>query len=65
MAQLIVQNLEDDIHQKLYSLGRPVEVRDVQIAGIVFVRHAILATRNFKHFKDTGISLINPWGDVP
>lgn len=52
-----------EISATLHGLGRPVEVRDVQIAGIVSVRHAILATRNRKHFQDTGISIVNPWGD--
>ena len=51
-----------EISAYLHSLGRPVEIRDVQIAGIVSVRHAILATRNLKHFKDIDISLVNPWG---
>jgi len=58
-------NRAGEISAKLHGLGRPVEVRDMQIAGIVSVRHALLATRNFKHFQDTGISLINPWGYVP
>ena len=51
-----------EISAKLYRLGRPVEVRDVQIAGIISVRQAILATRTFKHFQDIDISLVNPWG---
>jgi len=50
-----------EISASLHGLGRPVEVRDVQIAGIVSVRHAILATRNLQHFRDTGVSLVNPW----
>ena len=54
-------NRAGEISARLHGLGRPVEVRDVQIAGIVSVRHAILATRNFKHFHDTGIPLVNPW----
>lgn len=41
--------------------GRPVEIRDVQIAGIVMARKATLATRNTRHFEGTGISLIAPW----
>jgi toxin FitB len=49
------------ISAKLFGLGRPVEVRDVQIAGIVATRNATLATRNLKHFRDCGIALINPW----
>jgi predicted nucleic acid-binding protein len=41
--------------------GRPVEIRDVQIAGIVAARKATLATRNIRHFEGTGITLIDPW----
>ena len=58
-------NRAGEISAKLHGLGRPVKVRDVQIAGIVSVRHAILAPRNFKHFQDTGISLINPSAFAP
>lgn len=50
-----------EISAKLHGLGRSVEVRDVQIAGIVSVRHAYLATRNSKYFRDIDISLVNPW----
>lgn len=41
--------------------GRPVEIRDVQIAGIVAARKASLATRNIRHFEGSGIALIDPW----
>ena len=41
--------------------GRPVEIRDVQIAGIVATRRAALATRNTRHFAGLGIALIDPW----
>lgn len=41
--------------------GHPVEVRDVQIAGIAVARKAALATRNVRHFQDLGAELINPW----
>jgi hypothetical protein len=41
--------------------GRPVEIRDVEIAGIAAARKATLATRNTRHFEGTGISLIDPW----
>jgi hypothetical protein len=43
------------------QLGRTIEVRDVQIAGIAIAREAKLATRNIRHFEDLGIDLINPW----
>lgn len=41
--------------------GRPVEIRDVEIAGIAAARKATLATRNTRHFEGTGIALIDPW----
>jgi predicted nucleic acid-binding protein len=41
--------------------GRPVEIRDVQIAGIASARKATLATRNTRHFQALGIPLIDPW----
>jgi toxin FitB len=41
--------------------GRPVEIRDVQIAGIIMTRKATLATRNIKHFQGIGLTLIDPW----
>ena len=41
--------------------GRPVEIRDAQIAGIVTARRATLATRNTGHFNDLGIVLVDPW----
>jgi toxin FitB len=43
-------------------LGRAVEIRDVQIAGIGASRHATVATRNTRHFDETGVDLVNPWG---
>jgi toxin FitB len=43
------------------QIGRPVEIRDVQIAGIAAARKAILATRNTRHFENLGINLIDPW----
>jgi predicted nucleic acid-binding protein len=41
--------------------GRPVELRDTMIAGIVLARHAALATRNIDHFDDLSASIVNPW----
>src|ERR1700676_959526 len=32
--------------------GRPGELRDTMIAGIVLANHSTLATRNVKHFED-------------
>lgn len=41
--------------------GRPVDMRDTQIAGIVIARRAKLATRNVKHFADLTADVVNPW----
>ena len=42
-------------------LGRSVEIRDVQIAGIAAARKAAIATRNVRHFEGLGPELIDPW----
>jgi toxin FitB len=41
--------------------GRPVEMRDTLIAGIVVSRRAELATRNVRRFHDLEVSVIDPW----
>ena len=41
--------------------GRPIEIRDTLIAGIVVSRRAKLATRNLRHFYDVEVSVVDPW----
>ena len=41
--------------------GRPVDIRDTQIAGIALARRATLATRNARHFADLTINVVDPW----
>jgi hypothetical protein len=41
--------------------GRPVDLRDTQIAGIALARRASLATRNVRHFDGLSVTVINPW----
>jgi hypothetical protein len=41
--------------------GRPRELRDTMIAGIVLAHHATLATRNIRDFEDIEATLVNPW----
>jgi predicted nucleic acid-binding protein len=41
--------------------GRPVDMRDTQIAGIALARRATLATQNVRHFSDLKISIVDPW----
>ena len=49
------------VAERRRQAGRPVEIRDAQIAGIVAARRATLATRNTRHFDELGIALIDPW----
>jgi toxin FitB len=44
-------------------IGRTVEIRDLQIAGIALARKATIATRNVRHFDGLGVALINPWAE--
>jgi toxin FitB len=41
--------------------GRPAEIRDIMIAGIVLAQNATLATRNPDHFTDIVVKIVNPW----
>ncbi len=41
--------------------GRPVDMRDTQIAGIAVARRATLVTRNLRHFDDLPTPVISPW----
>ena len=41
--------------------GRPVDLRDTQIAGIALARHATLATRKVRHFADLKVPVVDPW----
>lgn len=43
------------------AAGKPVDFRDIEIAGIVAARRATLATHNVRHFQDLGIKLVDPW----
>jgi predicted nucleic acid-binding protein len=45
--------------------GRPVDFRDVEIAGIVASKKATLATGNTRHFESLGIEMLDPWRDEP
>ena len=41
--------------------GKPISMPDAQIAAIVRVHNATLATRNIADFEACGIHLVNPW----
>ena len=41
--------------------GRPMDIRDTQIAGIAQVCRATLATRNVRHFEGLSVPVVSPW----
>ena len=46
---------------QLERIGRPLSALDSLIAALALHHNYILATRNERDFKDTGVNLINPW----
>lgn len=50
-----------DLMAARHKRGRPGDLRDTMIAGIVLAQHATLATRNTAHFEDAAIPLVDPW----
>jgi len=75
LARLLEENLENrvldfdtgaaieaaELAAQRQRAGRPVDIRDTQIAGIALARRATLATRNTRHFMDIEISVVDPW----
>ena len=43
------------------AAGRPVDMRDTQIAGIALARRATLATRNLRDFENLRVPVVDPW----
>jgi predicted nucleic acid-binding protein len=50
-----------DLMASRHKKGRPGDLRDTMIAGIVLAHRATLATRNTSHFEDISVPVINPW----
>jgi predicted nucleic acid-binding protein len=42
-------------------VGRPVDFRDTEIAGIAIAHRATVATRNVRHFSGMGVAVVDPW----
>jgi len=58
---LLVRAFETVLMAARHQRGRPCELRDTMIAGIVLACHATLATRSTSHFDDLSVPVINPW----
>jgi predicted nucleic acid-binding protein len=50
-----------DLMASRQNAGRPGDLRDTMIAGIVVARQATIATRNTTHFRDISATVVNPW----
>ena len=53
-----------DLMAKRHKSGRPGDLRDTMIAGIVLASHATLATRNTRHFDDLSVPVVDPWASL-
>jgi toxin FitB len=53
-----------DLSARLIKLGKPTPVVDGMIAAIALKHDALLATRNAKDFRDTGVKLVNPFAAI-
>jgi hypothetical protein len=56
--------LAGDLMAVRHKKGRPGDLRDTMIAGIVLAFKATLATRNTSHFEDLSVPVINPWAST-
>jgi predicted nucleic acid-binding protein len=52
-----------DLMASRQNAGRPGDLRDTMIAGIVVAHEAAIATRNIVHFRDISATVINPWDE--
>ena len=50
-----------EILARTEKIGRKTPAPDAYIAAIAMTRGFAVATRNVDHFRDTGVSVINPW----
>jgi len=44
------------------EIGRPLDIRDCQIASIAWANGYAVATRNVRDFIECGVEIINPFG---
>jgi toxin FitB len=52
-----------DLGAKRRLAGRPVDFRDIEIAGIAASKGATLATGNIRDLEGLGVALVDPWRD--
>lgn len=50
---------------KLEREGEPLAAIDALIAALALHHHCCLVTRNEEHFRETGVTIANPWREGP
>src|SRR5271165_856946 len=50
-----------DLMSSRQKNGRPIDLSDTMIAGIVLAQQAAIATRNTANFRDIAAPVLNPW----
>jgi len=50
-----------NVNAQATAAGNPISFADCAIAAIARVHGFVLATRNTRDFRDTGIETVNPW----
>ena len=54
-----------ELKASLRAMGRMQDALDMAIAATALHHGLPLVTRNIRHFQDTGLRLVNPWGASP
>jgi predicted nucleic acid-binding protein len=49
------------VNARAFAVGNPISFADCAIAAIASASGFVLATRNVRDFKGTGIEIFNPW----
>lgn len=50
-----------DVNARATASGNPINFADCAIAAIASAHAFMLATRNTRDFRETGIEILNPW----
>ena len=52
-------------YAKRRAMGRSIDTKDAQIAGIALARRIPIATRNVAHFDGLDVKVFDPWSASP
>ena len=55
--------MHGNLRAHLQSIGKTCSPSDSYIAAMGLALDCPIATRNVKHFENTGVKILNPWGE--